>query len=519
MPRLTQGDIDAIYNALRPRLKQLLQGIGAGSTTEVKVAPHTHSADQITFEPAGDSWTGQLAADDVQEGLEEHDDEKLARDGSQPMRGGLDMDDGLGPWPIYDLLNLTFTGGVGAAIISAVRRITMTGIGLIEQIRKADFTGSAVGEGIIDQPRVIHMAGDDDDSEARIDGLEAVVFNDEPTKSYIQEVSRADFNTAVTPGTDTSFAEGRVQWDDFQRTLSVDVDATDIRIPVGWVILRWYVSVSITKGNVVYHDDVNNSFPQGLAYGTGFPWGYEKVPPFGVAMQTIADAGEGTPLWVMQRGRLYGVTDGGWNVGDVLWASASGGGLQNTLPSIDDGPRVIVGKVFRVGSGTADIDVDVKVLPLHNAYPGRFTDADPAGGNDPAHDSGAISHTGPGYWTTVSNALSELTLMDKQITFLAPAGGEKAVIFMANQYSVEVFQVAAIRPDGTGATVQVRKNGSTAHLGSALSLTSSGTIFADSSITGGQYALGDWMEVELVSVSGAPSYVTVQVDMLRWDDV
>ena len=62
--------------------------------------------------------------------------------------------------------NLNMAGGVGFAILNLVRRITMAGIGLIENVLKIDFTGSGIGDGVIDQPRVIHMAGDDDDNEA-----------------------------------------------------------------------------------------------------------------------------------------------------------------------------------------------------------------------------------------------------------------------------------------------------------------------------------------------------------------
>ncbi len=208
--------------------------------------PHTHSSEEITH-----IGSGYIAANDVKEALEELDNEKLARSGAQDMLGDLDM----GGNAIGDLENIFFTGDVGEAIIDAVRTIYMTGegeitgvklidmsagavgesiidevrhidmngIGLIEDIRKADFTGSSVGEGIIDKPRVIHMDGDDSNSEARIDGLERIVFNDEVTKSVIENPSRIEYNTGVEAGVDYTAAEGISSWDTLEDTLVVYV--------------------------------------------------------------------------------------------------------------------------------------------------------------------------------------------------------------------------------------------------------------------------------------------------------
>ncbi|KKL46835.1 hypothetical protein LCGC14_2341600, partial [marine sediment metagenome] len=81
---ITKRDIDAIYVALRPRLKGIASDVVA--PTVVTVAPHTHSSEQITHE-----GSGNIAGDDVQEVIEELDSEKLARDGSQTMLGDLPM--------------------------------------------------------------------------------------------------------------------------------------------------------------------------------------------------------------------------------------------------------------------------------------------------------------------------------------------------------------------------------------------------------------------------------------------
>lgn len=149
----------------------------------------------------------------------------LLLDGTRPMQADLDMDDGNGPWSIFDLKNLTFSGGVGAAIVNLVRTITMTGVGLIQAVRKLDFTGSAVGEGIVDQPRVIHMDGVEADSEGRVDGLEGIIYNATTTVGYARNQGRIEWQTGVTPGTDYTKTIGFQSWDDVERTMVVYVES------------------------------------------------------------------------------------------------------------------------------------------------------------------------------------------------------------------------------------------------------------------------------------------------------
>jgi len=218
-----------------------------------------HPASSVTNTPAG-----YLAATDVQAALNEHDSEKLARSGVQDMLGTLDM----GGQEIQDVKDITFTGsvgearidavrkidmtgigeivdvklldmtagGVGEAVIDEVRRIDMNGIGRIDDIREGLYFGTNVGEGIIDSPRVIHMVGDDNDNEARIDGLERTVFNNEPTKSVIELPSRLEWNTGVEAGASYTAAEGQTSWDNVEDTMVVWVasGAGLVAIAFGW---------------------------------------------------------------------------------------------------------------------------------------------------------------------------------------------------------------------------------------------------------------------------------------------
>lgn len=232
--RTRRGDIDSTYNALRPRLGNLPSS-GGSYVPPTTVPPHTHSADQIVM-IENVSQGGYLAADDVQEGLEELDSEKLARSGEQTMLGDLDMNS----HEIDNITNLNMNGGIGAAILNLVRRITMTGLGLIEAVRKIDFTGSVATEGIIDQPRVIHMAGDHADDEAKVDGLERVVFNDEPTASSIEQPSRLDMNVGVEAGVSYTAEEGRASWDTLEDTMVFFVQSGTgvVAVAIGWGVLN-----------------------------------------------------------------------------------------------------------------------------------------------------------------------------------------------------------------------------------------------------------------------------------------
>ena len=166
--------------------------------------PHTHTAAEISMVPAG-----LLAADDVQEGLEEHDSEKLARSGVQPMLGSLDMNH-------FDVANIRD--------VEVESDLTMSG---------------PVGEAIVTGPRVIHMAGDHVDDEAKIDGLERVVFNAEPTASSIEGPSRIEMNVAVEAGVDYTAAVGKVSWDALEDALVAYVasGAGVVAVALGWAAI------------------------------------------------------------------------------------------------------------------------------------------------------------------------------------------------------------------------------------------------------------------------------------------
>jgi len=114
--------------------------------------------------------------------------------------------------------------------------------------------------------------------------------------------------------------------------------------------------------------------------------------------------------------------------------------------------------------------------------------------------------------------LSEQRKADPQIqrggAFLNPSGA-LAVTSWRAPYACTVLNVRARRAGGTGATVNARRNGSSTHLSSDLSLTADVTWTDGGAVQNTAYAAGDSLELLLQSVSGSPTEVVIQVDFRR----
>jgi hypothetical protein len=376
MGRKRTDDFESTFIAARRRLQTL------GTTTvpaPATIGPHTHSADQITAEP--EAVTALLSGDDVQEDLEELGVEKLARSGAQPMLGDLDH----GGFDAKALKNIHVTGGIGEAILDGLRRLTMAGIGLIEAVLKLDFTGAGVGDGIIDKPRVIHMAGDDDDDEARIDGLERIVFNDEPTKSVVDNPSVVQLNPSVEAGVDTVHQEGQVGWDSMERTFVQDTEpsvytpnggpvAQTPRFSMGWAVVNCINDSGdpIPPFSVVYVSSgvADTAIRPGVAPwdGSAETFGAQLGTSQRVTGVTLHGSDDGEPLQVVRRGIVRGINlpkagYEGWAVGDTLWADRSAPGEPTKFPEESgEYARIFIGTVIQA-TEVWTVDVDVRVLP------------------------------------------------------------------------------------------------------------------------------------------------------------
>lgn len=101
-------------------------------------------------------------------------------------------------------------------------------------------------------------------------------------------------------------------------------------------------------------------------------------------------------------------------------------------------------------------------------------------------------------------------------TFVNPNGITAAIniIVWRAPFACTVTAVKGYRVGGTGATINARKNGSSTHLASALSLTSADIWMDGGSVQNASYAEGDKMEIMIVSATGSPTQIAIQVDLV-----
>ncbi len=88
------------------------------------------------------------------------------------------------------------------------------------------------------------------------------------------------------------------------------------------------------------------------------------------------------------------------------------------------------------------------------------------------------------------------------------------IIVWRAPFACEVTNVRGYRVGGTGATINARKNGSSNHLATALSLTSADTWMDGGTVQNETYAAGDKMEIMIVTVTGSPTQIEVQLDLV-----
>lgn len=245
----------------------------------------------------------------------------------------------------------------------------------------------------------------------------------------------------------------------------------------------------------------------------------------GVTMVQPAGGGEAGPA--LRFGYLRTVAQAAgetWAVGDILWA-ASDGAATNVRPAAPQ-PQVMLGHIFQdEGSNNFSVVVDMRVIPAigelsgvaretpedfdiliydaatHAWYPRRMSAAD-------------IAVDGPNDATDLAEALAELSLIDRGYSFASPTSGARAAVFVA-PYPVRVVEVRAVRSGGSAATVMARRNGISDHLSSNLSLSSDEVSAVNATVQNTDYAVGDWCEVEVVSQTGGPTFVFVEVVFLR----
>jgi hypothetical protein len=356
---MRRGDVDSQRRAFIPRIPSSDASSEPAVDTPVTIPPHTHDLSVITATPL-DALAGTTGQEQVYELLSE----KLARDGSQEMLGALDMDH-------HSINNIDDADIEGTATIA--EDITMTGASGLARatgLREVSFNPAATGEATVNNARVVHMLGADEDSEALIDGLERVAFNSAPAASVVDNPSRIDFNAAVVSADYSALISGggTVAWDALERDFVAWIEepgSTLLRVPFGWA--AWIVlrdgETTLAGPRVVVPRSTDGTLV------TVAPWdgSTEHQPeltdsPMAVVVPSLS---AGDFCVAIAKGIARGVSDGDetWGVGDSIWAAADGT-LTYDRPDAPT-PSIYVGRVIGRPSEISpwDLHVDVRVIP------------------------------------------------------------------------------------------------------------------------------------------------------------
>lgn len=98
--------------------------------------------------------------------------------------------------------------------------------------------------------------------------------------------------------------------------------------------------------------------------------------------------------------------------------------------------------------------------------------------------------------------------------FLDPTAARNVMVWRA-PYACTVTNVRGHRKGGTGATINARKNQASNHLASALSLVTADAWADGGAVQNATLAAGDDIEIMLVTVTGAVTEISIQVDLTK----
>lgn len=186
-------------------------------------------------------------------------------------------------------------------------------------------------------------------------------------------------------------------------------------------------------------------------------------------------------------------------------------GVATTIPRSDHRhAREAFGNV--VNSAVADAAVNgVATTVSHSDHVhGREAFAAPS-----ALSVGGAAVTGSAATIVHSDHVHAVTdIISRGGSILDPAGARNIVVWRA-PYACTVTNVRGFRKGGTGATINSQRNGTSTHLASALSLSSASTWADGGAVQNTAYAAGDYLEIMLVTITGAVTEIDIQVDFTR----
>lgn len=178
----------------------------------------------------------------------------------------------------------------------------------------------------------------------------AINMNDNP----LTNVEYIDFNLTAA----ASHSEGRISWNDDDKTLDIHTDVTNTKIQVGQeIVLRAtnVTGVTITNGSIVYISGAQGSRPTiALADADS---GVTSDATIGIVTTDIAHNGTG---YVTTFGLVRNVDTSTFTAGDRLYLSQTAGEFTNTSP-ITPAHAVSIGYVLFSNATTGIIFTQINV--------------------------------------------------------------------------------------------------------------------------------------------------------------
>jgi hypothetical protein len=209
---------------------------------------------------------------------------------------------------------------------------------------------------------------------------------------------------------------------------------------------------------------------------------------------------------------LFDATDatGSGFLSDKIWSGDGGVSYGTALEGkIRIGARVDGATVELTGVSPNKV-ISVKLLGITDAYVA-------AANKDGTAGTASMRTLGTGAAQAAAGNHTHSEIITKEKTLYNPSGITAAgnIIVWRAPYSCTVTNVRGYRVGGTGATINARRNGADNHLAAALSLINADVFMDGGAVQNTAYVAGDKLEIMVVTVTGSPTQLQVEVDFTR----
>lgn len=209
------------------------------------------------------------------------------------------------------------------------------------------FAASGIDHGILQG-----LLDDDHTQYIRVDGTRAFTGTQSLGNNALTNISYADFQLAATP----LHSEGRLHWDDDNKTLLIDTEVNNLHIRIGqtfYIRVRNTTGSLIPKGKAVYINGSSGQRPT-IALSDADVSSYCKAT-IGL---TASDIGDNNNGYVISFGLLKDLNTNSWSPGAQVWISSTPGELTNVRP-VSPSHAVSVGHVVTQNATTGSIHVNL----------------------------------------------------------------------------------------------------------------------------------------------------------------